>query len=309
MLKQLYTGRIDEAYFTLLYALTCNRKRLTYDEIWDKVFECQPEIQPAYVMTDFEQASIAALKEKFPNSIQRCCAFHLGKSIFKHIVEAGLKTVYSEDPNFAWHMKFLYALAFVPIDKVAEAFDLITALPFFEYDENKAYSVEINSVVDYFETTYIGRTTGTQGARRKPLFPVELWNVHDLTLKGNGANSCFDFALIFCLSKIINTKITNNSGVPRTNNRVEGWHNAIHGAIGCDHPSLSRFIEFMKAEQGRTEFQLNQTMAAMATEKPKKKYRDYDARLKKVVEAFANEEDGDLMKFIQKVSHNLNYNN
>lgn len=179
------TGRIDESYFPLVYALTCNRKRATYDEIWEKLLELQPDINPKYIMSDFEQASIGSLKKKFPNADQRCCAFHLGKSIFKHIVEAGLKQIYSEDSNFAWHMKFLYALAFVPKDKVIAAFELIIALPFFEYDESKPFCVEIQSVVDYFESTYIGRCVGSQGARRKALFPIDLWNMHDYVLKGN----------------------------------------------------------------------------------------------------------------------------
>lgn len=193
ILNSLLTGRIDDTYFPLVYALTCNRKRSTYDEIWDKLLEIQPDINPKYVMTDFELASIGAFKKKFPNSTQRCCAFHLGKSIFKHIVNAGLKQIYSEDANFAWHMKFLYALAFVPTEKVITAFELITALPFFEYDENKPHCVQIQAVVDYFESTYIGRCVGSQGTRRSALFPIELWNMHDFVLSGN----CLIFFVFF----------------------------------------------------------------------------------------------------------------
>lgn len=188
----LTTGHFDDAYLPLIYALTCNRKRSTYDEIWEKILEIQPNIEPKYVMTDFEHASIGVFKQKFPNADQRCCAFHLGKSIFKHIVEAGLKSVYSNDANFAWHMKFLYALAFVPAERVIEAFGVITVLPFFEYDENKPYCFEIQSVLDYFESTYIGRSFGSQGNRRKALFPIELWNMHDFVLKG----SCLNFSIV-----------------------------------------------------------------------------------------------------------------
>lgn len=189
MLNSLTIGHFDDAYLPLVYALTCNRERSTYDEIWKKIFEIQPNIEPKYVMTDFEHASIAVDKQKFPKANQRCCAFHLGKSIFKHIVEAGLKSVYSSDTNFAWHMKFLYALAFVPAERVIEAFEVITALPFFEYDEKKPYSVEIQSVLDFFESTYIGRSVGSQRNRRKALFPIELWNMHDFVLKGSCSTS------------------------------------------------------------------------------------------------------------------------
>lgn len=179
------TGRIDDTSFPLVYALTCNKKRPTYQLIWEKILEIQPDINPKYVMTDFELAAIGVLREKFPDAKRHGCVFHFGKNIFKHIVEAGLKTVYSDDPNFAWHMKFLYALAFVPQDKVIEAFQLITEQPFFEYDENKPHCTQIHTVVDYFESTYIGRCIGSQGNRRKAMYPIELWNMHDSVLNGN----------------------------------------------------------------------------------------------------------------------------
>lgn len=97
--------------------------------------------------------------------------------------------------------------------------------------------------------------------------------------------------------------------IPRTNNSVEAWHNAIHGAIGCEHPRFDRFVKFVISEQGRTEFKMNQLMAEMSAEKPRKKYRDYNARLKSVVENFASEKKSDLLKSIQAIAHNISYGN
>lgn len=81
-------------------------------------------------------------------------------------------------------MKFLYALALVPEDKVIEAFQLIVADEFFVFDENNPHSTEILIVVDYFESTYIGRAINSKGARRKPMFPMSFWNIHQLILNG-----------------------------------------------------------------------------------------------------------------------------
>lgn len=48
--------------------------------------------------------------------------------------------------------------------------------------------------------------------------------------------------------------------LPRTNNAVEGWHNAINQFIGCKHPSIWTFIEKIKKEQGIQELKMVQMM-------------------------------------------------
>lgn len=135
-------------------------------------------------MTDFENASHNAFQKMFPEAKLHCCLFHFGQSLFRHIIQIGLKQIYRSNPDFAWHMKFFIALAFVPESKVYDAYDAILNEPFFTYDENKIYNTEIHNFIDYFEATYIGRPLGTQGARRKPLFSVEKWNVHSLVING-----------------------------------------------------------------------------------------------------------------------------
>lgn len=94
--------------------------------------------------------------------------------------------------------------------------------------------------------------------------------------------------------------------IPRTNNSCEGWHNAIHGAIGCDHPSINRFIEFLKNEQKLHEFTVAQASSGMNHSQKKKKYREFDERLKKTLVDY-NKNKGDLKKLVMALASNINY--
>ena len=81
------------------------------------------------------------------------------------------------------------ALAFVPIEEVIHAFEVIcTTCP-----------EDFMPITEYFEVTYI--RLKHRNRRKNPLFPIPLWNVRD-ALEEN---------------------------LPRTNNSAEGWHSALSG--------------------------------------------------------------------------------
>lgn len=62
-------------------------------------------------------------------------------------------------------------------------------------DEEIEYSFQLQELLNYFETTYIGIQTRTQSVRRTVQFPPELWSVCDVVKFGmprtnNGIESC-----------------------------------------------------------------------------------------------------------------------
>lgn len=59
-----------------------------------------------------------------------------------------------------------------------------------------------SDLILYFEDNFIGRTM-TRNRRNNPRFAISMWN-------------CFERA---------------NHDLPRTNNAVEGWHNAFHVCV------------------------------------------------------------------------------
>ena len=69
--------------------------------------------------------------------------------MYRKIQQVGLQQRYAEDADFALQMRMLPALALVPANDVIQAFEqLVDHLP-----------AEAQSVVDYFEDTWIGRPT------------------------------------------------------------------------------------------------------------------------------------------------------
>jgi hypothetical protein len=78
------------------------------------------KLQPRTFTFDFE---IAAIKG---------CLFHFSQSIFKHMIQVGLKKDYENDENVRNWFKSLFILSQIPENLVTEEFDRI----FREHKEN-----------------------------------------------------------------------------------------------------------------------------------------------------------------------------
>ncbi|CAF4269132.1 unnamed protein product [Rotaria sp. Silwood2] len=98
------------------------------------------------------------------------CLFHYGQCIWRHIQENGLSTKYDDDDNFRLNVRKLLSLPFVPASEVIEAFELIAD----EFDD------EADTLVEYYEKTWIGEKKKRGAGRKKPKFNNELWNVCDV---------------------------------------------------------------------------------------------------------------------------------
>ncbi|CAM2704854.1 unnamed protein product [Rotaria socialis] len=65
---------------------------------------------------------------------------------------------------------------------------------------------------------------------KKPLFPIEIWNVYDRT--------------------VVN--------LPRSNNSIEGWQNAFARLVAIVHPSITKLTEKIRREQSKFEVDIAQ---------------------------------------------------
>lgn len=210
------------------------------------------------VMCDFEYATLNAVRSVLEPTSVRCCFFHMCQSVYRRVVDEGLKTQYNgEDRNIKKCVHALCALAFVPADKVLEHFRTIR-------DE---LPDELDGVVDYFELNYIRRLKikrrrGTAGIRMvyyPPRFPPELWNQYDAVLSGSA----------------------------RTNNISEGWHNRFQLVIGKHHPSLYAFFDELKKEQADTEIMLRQLQLGQRIRKGvEKSRREREELIRNVVDRY-----------------------
>lgn len=158
--------------------LLTNKKEETYVEALKVLLEAQPTLNPTDYMVDFERAAMNAIHEVFPDSEIHGCHFHFTQNVWRHIQQVGLQKKYNEDADFALNLRLLIALAFVPIDSVAEAYTELLETEFFKQGDPK-----VEELLDYFQSTYI-YALDRKGNKKEPMFSIKLWNVYESVLSG-----------------------------------------------------------------------------------------------------------------------------
>lgn len=160
-----------------------DKLQTTYNEIFRILRDLQPDIKPLHIMCDFERAIINAARNNFTDVQVHGCNFHFCQCIWRHVQDVGLQTEYANNTLFAHKVKMLMALAFLAPKDVINGFEELVATEFWTEDENDENDAAKQNLLLYFESTYIGfKQRFTQG-RKSPLFAIELWNMHDLTVK------------------------------------------------------------------------------------------------------------------------------
>ena len=164
----------------------------------------------------------------------------------------GLAHVYRNHNEFAEFMRMLPALAFMPAQDVPRLFEDV-----FDPD-SQTFDQRGQQVVDYFEDTYIGRPR-RNGRRHSPVFSVDSWNVHDRAL----------------------------TGAARSNNAVEGWHNAFQAHVGAYHPNLWKLIRVLQREHGLVKAEMVRILIGQPPAPKRRKYKDHSSRIKTILEQHA----------------------
>ena len=192
---QLYTIHAlltESVTIPLIFCIAKNKTETVYTRIFSTLKEHNSNLDPNTIMVDYEKAAINALSTTFPCTEIQGCYFHFGQAIWRHIQALGLQQRYKNEEEFSICMKQFRALAFLPIEDVILIYEeYVNSL----CDELIDY---LSDFLLYFEKTWVG--IEHHGRRRRPLYPIALWNVRDR------------------VERVL----------PRTNNSVEGWHRATH---------------------------------------------------------------------------------
>ncbi|KAE9523994.1 hypothetical protein AGLY_015641 [Aphis glycines] len=160
----------------------------------------------------------------------------LNQAVWRKIQNYGLTTKYIEDVNFELQVRKL--IAFIPINKVVNYFEVLLASDFYMENENV-----LTLLITYFETTWIG-ILDRRGRRRQPQYPIKIWN---------------------CSERL-------QSDLPKINNSIEGWHNAFSALINCKKPVIWKFISALQRDESLTKVIKEQLIAGYAPTK-KNKYK------------------------------------
>jgi hypothetical protein len=77
------------------------------------------------IMTDYEMGMIKAFHETFPAAKMAGCEFHRKNCLRKKLDTIGLKTLYNHNIEFILLVRYIWALAFVPLDKVVTIWETL----------------------------------------------------------------------------------------------------------------------------------------------------------------------------------------
>ena len=245
-------GSQDEHVFPLVYILTPNRTRATYDRVLQALKNLKTPLQPETIMTDFELASLSSFASAFPESRQRGCFFHFSQCLWRRIQEVpDILQNYSTIPDFALNLKQIAALAFIPPEDVPANYDRLMDTGFFNDNDNL-----LQPLMAYVENTWIGGVDRRK-KRREPMFAITLWNCYESVLTDlNKTNNC------------------------------EGFNNGFHSMLGATHPSIFKFIDGLKKQQALTDLKREQLLPGSQQPVGRNTYKITAAKLKNVVEEY-----------------------
>ena len=265
---QLYIVHVqmDTLSVPRLFALLSNKSQNTYNRLFAKISELLQDEGPDCMIMDFEKAAHNGFLESFPASNLACCLFHLGQNVYKHIVQEGMKSRYHQDDSFSLKMRSFVALAFLPVDDVVDGYEELV-------DDDDIPQ----SVVSYFENNYIGplRGRGERRRRLEPPYPLTIWNVWDRCM----------------------------SGIARTTNSLEGYHNALKVTVNMSHPNIWKLIDVLKCEERFASAKLQKFIQGDEPSQ-KKKYRDMNLHIKNVMEKY---DPNQKITFLKAIAHNLKF--
>ena len=251
-----------------MYCLLPNKTRGTYDRLVAEIKKLAPNASPKTILIDFEAAAMGAFTHGYPEASVTGCYFHLNQSVLRKVNELGMKSDYESDIALRGYVRCLAALAHVPVDDVAEAFDLLT--------EQMPEHEKMNELLSYFEHTYIrGRRLRGRGNNYGTAnFPIPIWNQYEAA----------------------------GDGVARTTNIVEGWHYAIQSLFMCSHPSIWLLIEGLEKDCQKQKAAFIQG-ASGVQELNKKKYRDLVDRVRRAVAGYGRINTLKYLEIIVHLSH------
>lgn len=253
--QQVYTIHcfIEQKAVPLCYAILGNKRKETYLELFAKIKELQPNLNPDTLLCDFEMAAYTAFQDVYPETLVSGCFFHLSQNLWRQIQKvAGLVNLYKNNEGIRLKCKMLLALAFVPVRDVQFVHELLEEA---EEDGGGGFQEELQPINEYWKRNYVGIRLQNVA----PIFPIEMWNMHHRL----------------------------NTDIPRSNNSLEAWHNSFLRNIDCHHPSMSKLLEKFQLEQSQTEnFIIRYRAGFRIGESSKSVYYQQKKRLQRLAENY-----------------------
>ena len=153
----------------VLYALLPDKKRATYDILFQMIKSQVKEWAPTHISMDFEMTAISAIKDLFPEVKIVGCYFHYIRSLWRKAKQLGVV----KSKLGANHVKLCMALSHLPSDLLEDGWLYVMA--------ESPKSNEVTQFNDYFVKTWLehdvfSNTWNTFNESDRTNNMVESWN-------------------------------------------------------------------------------------------------------------------------------------
>ena len=158
-------------FVPVCFCLLPDKKKESYEVMFSLLKECLEssglELSAAYFMSDFEVAIRDAFQGTFQGIEAKGCAFHFSKAVLSKIARSGFKGDYQSSAEFSCLVRAIFGLAYVPLERLAEALRNLYVLAKRLNDRQAKFAVVL---INYVERTWVNGS-----------FPPETWNMfkHD----------------------------------------------------------------------------------------------------------------------------------
>jgi hypothetical protein len=146
--------------FPVIFGVLKNKKETTYVSFWKTVNSLVGILSPFFIKTDFELASINAIRISFPSAKISGGNFYLGQCILRKLKTESIFNIYKTNLVVKKFVKALTALAFVKKEKVEETFIILNS--------SSTFPILLQPIYNYFYLTFISETCA--------VFPISYWH-------------------------------------------------------------------------------------------------------------------------------------
>lgn len=128
MFKQSYTIHLtlENHGVPIIYCLLENKKESTYRTLFELLKKKLNFDSIETSMSDFEIATIYAIRSAFPRMKIKGCYFHYAQAIIKNLGKHGFKAKYNKNKQFQTLIRNLLDLVLVPKEEVFKLYQLIS---------------------------------------------------------------------------------------------------------------------------------------------------------------------------------------
>ena len=155
---QLFTIFVPHAEyaFPACFALMTCKTTTLYEAVLKKLSAIEPQFLPTQVITDFQEAPTAALRNVNGNQLMVSgCWFHHAQALIKRLCKLGLTDAYRNDADMQTIFRCLLSLPLLLVTDTASGFQELKAL----LPAQSATSASMSQLLCYVERQWINKST------------------------------------------------------------------------------------------------------------------------------------------------------